>query len=233
MIFAALSMRYGRPDRPARVPRIVLAAMLLVPAAVFGDTCGEDVFANAYGPFDYTNPEHVRRRLPIVEQHHFNNNVENLVRGQTGAAPMHDLDYVLRAFPNHHRALFAVAKLFSTQKQPPGMVDGRDAECYFARAMLFKPEDATVRMIYGIFLSRVGRTAEALQQYQEALKMTPDSAELNYNIALLYFKQKDYAAANRYAVRAYRLGYPLPGLRNQLQGVGAWDPEKIDQKSGG
>ena len=49
-----------------------------------------------------------------------------------------------------------------------------------------------------------------------AIELEPDNATINYNLGLLYLKAKDYDKAAEYADKAYALGFPLPGLRNQL-----------------
>ena len=66
-----------------------------------------------YGPYDYTNPSDYRNKLPVVNLHHFNARVENLVGGfkEETLRPTGDLGYVLFAFPNHHRALNAMVRL--------------------------------------------------------------------------------------------------------------------------
>ncbi len=46
------------------------------------------------------------------------------------------------------------------------------------------------------------------------------SAELTYNLGLVLFELGEVDDAETYAVQAYELGYPLPGLRNKLRKVG-------------
>ena len=189
---------------------------------------------NAYGPFDYTNPEHFREKLPVVESFHFTSNVENLIRGQSGSL-LGDLSYTLRAFPNHHRALLAVSKYERQQIQKsrdktgstyqPGNTDRgwpNTAECYFDRAIRWRPNDPGVRLVYGIHFHLIGKLPQALNQYKISEKIQPKSADLNYNMGLLYFDMKQYALSKEYARKAYQLGYPLPGLRKKLTGVGQW-----------
>src|SRR5690349_17127398 len=96
--------------------------------------CGS--LQNAYGPYDYTNSSDVATRLPIVEINHFTPDVESLIKGITGPVPM-ELDYTLRAFPNHSRALWAMARY---QLDHPWRVTDHfhSIECYFARAMAFR-----------------------------------------------------------------------------------------------
>ena len=204
------------------------AAAAAADDAVFETECG--TLENAYGPYDYTNPTDVTEHLPIVERFHFNGNVESLIRGQTSESPGGDLDYTLRAFPNHHRALYAMVKYqlkFSTERVPPGA--NFPGECYLLRAVRFKPDDASVRVIYGIYLYRVGRNDEALAQYEKAAQLAPDNPEVQYNIALLYRKLNRLDDALKHAKIAYRLGYPLQGLKQQLERDGVWKSDSEDK----
>jgi tetratricopeptide (TPR) repeat protein len=77
-------------------------------------------------------------------------------------------------------------------------------------------------MIYGMYLARRGEPQAALEKYDRALELQPDSAEVNYNAGLAYFDVKKYERAKELATKAYSMGYPLPGLRNKLARVGHW-----------
>ena len=178
---------------------------------------------NAYGPYDYTNPGHRRDRLPIVERAHFTIDVYELRRGTTGPI-VGDLDYTLRAFPNHHLALDAMARLH--RQQNTDRVGGGEytLTCWFERAMRFKPADGMVRMIYGTHLFNIGEFAKAEEPLLEAAKLLPKSPEAHYNVGLLYVRLGDYQQAREYAEKAYSLGFQLPGLRDQLIRAGHWPP---------
>ena len=101
--------------------------------------------------------------------------------------------------------------------------------CWFDRAIRFRSDDAVVKLVYGIYLAKTGKTNEALGQYKSALEIHPKSAEANYNIGLLYLELKEYDLALKHAERAYGLGYPLMGLRNRLKEVGAWKQIAVEQ----
>jgi tetratricopeptide (TPR) repeat protein len=181
---------------------------------------------SAYGPYDYTNPEHVQDKLPIVEKNHFTPDVELLRRGKSSEFIVQDLAYTIRAFPNHHRALNSMARLWEQYIQkgqiPPGANPNQTPEYWFERARQFAPHDGVVPLLYGIHLHRLGKLDEALVRYKESEKLLPDSAEVHYNLGLLYVAKKEYGLAKRHARKAYELGYPLPGLRNKLIAVGVW-----------
>jgi len=175
-----------------------------------------------YGPYDYTNPIHFREKLPIVQRAHFTSNVEQLIRGETALGPMNDIAYTLNRFPNHHRALYSMMRYNLALEQRPAAGARRSPECWFERAIRFKGDDGTVRMIFGIYLHQTDRPDAALIRYQEALALIPNSAEVHYNMGLAYFEMDRFDDAVEHALKAYELGYPLPGLRNRLASVGKW-----------
>lgn len=203
-----------------KIPLLIMSLLMILaakPAAAEG-LCGS--LKNHYGPYDYTNPIHKEKYLPIVDTHHFTSEVESL-KGRVSTALWDDLDYTLRAFPNHHRALYAMARYQLIVHRPPN-AQYRTAECYFERALEFKPDDAMVYLIYGAYLHRAGELQKALEKYQAAIKLHLDSAELDYNIGLLYVDLKQWELANKYAASAYQKGYPLPGLKDKLAALGKW-----------
>jgi tetratricopeptide (TPR) repeat protein len=176
--------------------------------------CGE--LKNHYGPFDF------RSRGPggfaLVEDAHFTPEVENGLRGTTGPIGG-DLDYTLRAIPNHHRALETIGRV-SLRSRVLQLPSARfPTECYFDRAIRFTPDDALVRAVYGNYLASLGRTGEAVRMLQAGADLAPNNATINYNLGLLYMKSREYDKAAEYAEKAYALGFPLPGLRNQLAQV--------------
>ena len=53
-------------------------------------------------------------------------------------------------------------------------------------------------------------------------RSTSTARHSHYDLGLAYLDIRDYASANREAHAAYRLGYPLPGLRLRLERMGRW-----------
>lgn len=170
---------------------------------------------NAYGPYDATNPAHLEK-LPIVLGAHFTSDVEMLIRGVTGSI-MGDINYTLKAIPNYHRALAAMAKY---QRREKVKLSARDkfytADCYFRRAIYFQPADVTARMLFAIHLHLTGRLEDAAQQYHQAFLIEPEYTEMQYNYGLLLVDLKRYDEALDYANRAYAKGFPLSGLKKKL-----------------
>ena len=184
-------------------------------AAVSLDVPGCGNLRNAYGPYDYRSASARTEKLPIVESLHFTEDVEALRAGITGTL-IDELDYTLRAFPNHHRALQSMLRYtlnggkFHSATIPSG-------DCYFARAAAFAPDDEVVRILYGNLLFKRRDLAGARTQYEEAVRIGEKSPEINYNAGLFYLEIGDLKRARELADIAYGAGYPLPGLKDKLE----------------
>src|SRR6266496_1475185 len=171
-----------------RILFIVLAAGGVSNFANAFEECGPLQNTGGYGPFDYRTSA---KQLAIVERFHFTPDVEALKRGESGTLG-NDLDYTLRASPNHHRALVAMANLaFKVNNDKPKGAH-YTLSCYFDRAIRFAPNDDKVYMINGIYLARAGKKQEALKQLQIAESLAKDNANVQYNLGLVYFDLKDY-----------------------------------------
>lgn len=194
------------------------ALLLACAAAQAADDCPAYVKHHPGG--DYTSAED-RQGLAVVENFHFTPNVERLVRGATGALGA-DISYTLEHFPNHHRALAAMSRLALRDRNRKPHGARYTIECYFDRALRYRPDDARVHALYGSYLLALGQTASALEQLEQAARLEPDNATAHYNLGLLYVKTKDYEKARASAQKAYALGFPLPGLKRQLVAAGEW-----------
>ncbi len=216
-------LQYRRPDFRSRpVPSIVLLGMLSlcafpVWAQSNNSACGP--LANAYGPWDYRTDHD---KLPIVLGAHFTPQVEALVAGNTATTPGPDIDYTLRAIPNNPRALIAMMRLGEKEKTPQPRGSRYSIECWFDRAIRFRPDDVIVRMIYSTYLDKQGRIADANKELAIATSYAKDNAFTHYNIGLHYFDLKNYDQALVEAHKAMALGFPGTALRDRLQSVGKW-----------
>ncbi|MFV0476240.1 MAG: CDC27 family protein [Parahaliea sp.] len=171
-----------------------------------------------YGPYDYMQ----RGALPdgtlrVVEQRHFTPSIEQLVDGPT---TLPDIDYTLRAWPNHHRALFSMIRSISMPDIELGQKRIGPPECYLQRAINFSPNDAMARMLFGVYLQNKKRYEEALKLYRSAELIEPENLQIKYNLGLVLSNLKQYDEALKYANDVYARGFPLPGLRNNLKVAG-------------
>ena len=203
-----------------------IARFLVVVMGLFAlSASGEDMFCphinQGYGPYDYTNPDDRANKLPIVERYHFTPNIETLQSGNSGTVGG-ELDYTIRAFPNHHRALSALARLALKEKTNKPNGTGASVECYLDRATKFQPKDGMVRLIFANYLLKKNNLPLALEQFEAAEALLPNNINVEYNFGLYYFERKNYDKAYEYAKKAYDRGFPLPGLKNKLAKVGKW-----------
>jgi Tfp pilus assembly protein PilF len=173
----------------------------------------------ANGPFDYRV---VRgQQLTVVEQFHFNAKVEALVAGQSGELG-DDLNYVLRAFPNHHRALVAMTRLAKRYKAPTVPHAAWSVECYYERALRFKPDDTTVRLLFALYLNDLKRNNEAVRQVDLAVDYGKDNAFTQYNAGMTYAELGAFDKALQQAHQAAAMGFEKPDLRAKLEANGRW-----------
>lgn len=189
--------------------------------AVTPEGCGEP--HNLYGPFDYRTAQANQRF--IVENAHFTRGVETLTKSGTGSFG-HDIGYALAVFPNHPRAILTMERLAAKQKSDPPEGADMTVECYYARGMLFSPDDLVFRMLYVSYLTRRDRLDEAHRFLAYVVEQSPESPLTQFNAGLLYFDMKDYDKALVQAHRAMALGMTRTDLRDRLNSVGRWkDPE--------
>lgn len=192
----------------------------------------------AFGPYDYfdVNEEgdalYQEGRLWEARWRHFDRGLRHL-----NADPFlqpnyqnaeHEFDYMLRAYPNHPDVLRAIIDLEFRKRQNndagQSMLISRNPppECYFQRAIEFRPDHTHIYTLYGLYLHRLKRYEAAVEQYDRALEIDAKNAEVNYNAGLAHLKLSNYDASRMHAEKAYAAGYPLPGLRRQLERAGKW-----------
>ncbi len=227
------TMTSGRPRfaRP-RYRNVVELALLLCAALIHSlataqmqaSTCGSTPNASdgGFGPYDYRTD---RDKLLIVERPHFPPVVEALI-GTKRAPVGGDLDYTLRAFPNHHRALIAAMRYGEKLNTPHPRDMTFPVECYFDRALRFRPDDNVARMLYAQFLAHNNRKEDALAQLARVESTAGDNAFTHYNLGMLYADMKEYDKAMAHAREAYRLGFGKPELRDRLATAGKWTDQK-------
>ena len=188
-------------------------------AQAIGTSCGELYGPGQYGPYDFRTD---KDKLPLVLGTHFTPIVEELIRGTTNATPGGDIDYTLRAIPNNPRALLSMMRLGEREKTPQPSGSHYTVECWFDRAIRFRPDDNVVRMLYVAFLTKNSRKSDAIQQLETVLRTAQDNPFTHYNAGLLYFDLNEYEKALTQAHKAMELGLLRPELREKLKAAGKW-----------
>lgn len=191
--------------------------------------CGPLRTPTSYGPFDYRVD---RDKLEIVEWGHFRPATEQLIKPRFSSFGA-DLAYTLKAFPNHHRALNTLIRLYDRE---PGVMPNEGEysySCWFERAMRFRPDDLIVRMLWASFLSKTKRDPQAVLELDYVAAVAGDDGFTHYNAGLLYAKVGEHAKALREAHRAMALGFERTDLRDLLVKGGHWtDPPPATRGAG-
>ena len=184
--------------------------------------CGQ-ITTSAFGPLDYTD-YNGRQKVMSVDRVHFTPKIEALEGGTRSVAG--DLSYTLNVTPNHHRALDAISRLAVREGTEHPIGSDHSVSCWFQRAVVFKPRDTMVRMLYATHLERTGRIDEAIQNLEIALRMRPDDARILYNLGSLHFSKGEFENALHYAKQAYAAGHTATTLRDDLMRLGHWDGDE-------
>jgi tetratricopeptide (TPR) repeat protein len=176
------------------------------------------IYTRHYGPYDFRTQ---RGALAIVEEFHFDARVEAGIRGINGHIAG-DINYTLKASPNHHRALVTLMKVTNRAKSDrlPGME--WPTECYFDRAIRFRPDDSVVRSLYGQWLYQRKRTQDAERQLDVAIELAAENALSQFNIGLVFLENGNHERALVQAHRALAMGFLRPELMDGLKRVNAW-----------
>lgn len=193
-------------------------AQILPGQAAQTNPCGPIFIRNFYGPYDYRTH---RGALQIVEDFHFTPEIEAGLRGRNGPIGG-DINYTLKASPNHHRALITLMQVSRRMKseQIPGLE--WPLECFFDRAIRFQRDDPIVRMLYAQYLTERNRRPDAVKQLDIALEVAGDNPFTHYNIGMLFADAAEWDRALKQAHKAMSLGFPRPELADRLRQAGRW-----------
>lgn len=201
------------------------AALLLaappVQAQVGDQSCGNP-FRNHFGPFDYRAASAETRKM--VEDFHFTPGIQSLTqpRNTMMRDMAKDVAYTLEVFPNHPRALLVMHRLSQRWKSDPPPGTTRSVECWFDRAIRFRPDDTVVRSLYAQYLGRSNRKEAASRQIQLAIEHAKDNPVAHYNIGLVAMEAGFVEMALRQAHLALAMGFPRQELADQLRKANAW-----------
>ena len=203
---------------------VLLAGLLCaLPLSAAGEGCAPVNTRTDFGPYDYrTAPPD---KLARVENYHFGPGVESLTKGNSTVYFGGDLAFVLRYFPNHHRALATLVRLAKKEKTNRPQRTLTTVECYFELASRFAPNDGTVNLLHGLWLMDSGNMKGAQEQLGRARELAPEgNANYQYNLGLGLLAVGKSEEALEAAHIAYGMSYPLPGLRQKLEKAGKWRP---------
>lgn len=204
-----------------------LLIALAVQAQTGPQACGNP-FQNHYGPFDYRSASPTVRK--IVEEVHFTPGIEMMTRPKN--TMIHDMaqdvEYTLNVFPNHHRALITMSRLAERWSRDPPPGTNMPVECWFDRAVRFRPDDTVARSLYAQWLHKRKRGTEGVQQLKVAVEHVKDNPMSHYNIGLVAMEIGDHALALQQAHKALAMGYPRQELAEALKRAGRWTEPPLE-----
>lgn len=153
---------------------------------------------------DELSPLNSARKMEMAEL--------QMARGNTDAAKELFDATMNRSMKDAMRQVAAVAEKIAMSLQES---DPASAEKYLRKCLDLKGDDLSVDDLatfnqLGISLRRQGKPFEAIKEYQRALKIAPNSAELYYNMAMAYFEHKDKETAVRSMLKAFSINPALP-----------------------
>lgn len=167
-------------------------------------------------PHNYYSDSYDDHLLHMVEKYHLDEARQKMQSEGTMQWATEDVEFMLAYFPNHPVAL-QLATEIGIRKGTPKLADR-----YYEQALELYPQTAQTWVLYGIHLHRTGRLEEAVEKYRRAIDLNDSSVNAHYNLGLALVDLGRLDEARDQAKRAYALGYPLPGLRNQLKARNAW-----------
>ncbi len=213
-----------------RILSAVLVALTVRDVLASAQECGPVPLPGAAGPYDYTDSKFAWNLTDVTENHWVN--VQRALAEREVHYALREINWIMIRWPNHYPALFELGRIeqlypgviFDPSKfsNPITLFFPPTPECYFDRAFRYRPNDPMLRMLFGLYYHKSKRLQDALTQYQKAETMDPESSEIQYNLGLVYFDLKDYEPSLQHAQKAYKLGYPLAGLRKKLTAAGKW-----------
>ena len=94
---------------------------------------------------------------------------------------------VLSSNPNDEQALTLLGMIRGRQQRYP------EAEVLFGRVVQLNPKSVVAHTQLASALAAQNKQDEAISQYQEAMNLTPDNAELRLDLAALYVRKREFA----------------------------------------
>jgi len=205
--------------KPA-LPRLLLLCLAAAALPAMADPVKEcGTLEWNYGPYDYRVATPHQRKL--VESAHFTPEAEELKESPTGSFGA-DFKYTLSVFPNHPRALLAMERLVAKERRNPASGAKYTIECFYERALRFKPDDHIPRLFYVNFLIRRNKFDEAMKHLDYVAETTKDEPLAQFNTGMLYMDMKEYDKALVQAHRVLAMGFERRELRDRLAAVGKW-----------
>jgi tetratricopeptide (TPR) repeat protein len=119
--------------------------------------------------------------------------------------------------PMYARMAVTLARIYNELNRP------NKSKEYIEKAMALHPEYDGSYIYVAMVHRKNGHQSKALEVLKQGNEVVSGkSAAIHYFMGLIYFDNGKYVLAKDHAQQAYRLGYPLPGLKRKLIEVDHW-----------
>jgi Flp pilus assembly protein TadD/spermidine synthase len=150
------------------------------------------VLTDDYAPVENLLAGVVRtRRFEMAAGEYLNRAAAAAARGEYAA----EIRYLHRATAIDPDSAETQLQLAFALTAHGGPEDLAAAEQHYWRAIELRPNDAAPHLNYGVLLSRLGRSQDAIRQYRKAIRLQPDDASAFYNLGQEYLATEDYRSA--------------------------------------
>jgi len=160
------------------------------------------VFSQEYRIFDYfsteTNPE-AKAYIKSVDTYH-TNKVMNWIHNKNYDAALSDLQFALKRFPNHPKALMLIVT-YAHFTNSPNM-----AMPYYERAIKLFPQHAITYAQYGTYLVDIGIVQIGIERLKKAIEINPKLSIAYKWLSEAYIKKGDIELARKTIEKAKELG---------------------------
>ena len=192
-------------------------------ALVFASNSSHAMEANT----DYFDPNATSdyyAHVQVVEAYHLGQAITKLSERRVSAKD--DLDFILRHFPNHPKALALMVE-YGKQQKDPGI-----ALPYYQKAVELNPKIASIWSDYGAYQHELKNYDDAIFCFKKAVELKPKNGLYQYNLGLALFEKKDYVGAQDAANQARDFGIPYTALQAKLDALKkpVADPSKAKAK---
>lgn len=162
---------------------------------------------NNHNYFAVRQSSYLQNLLKNVESNHIDrvhdnpNGVYGYIRDGRLDDAIADLDFALRKFVNHPRALILLGLVAKLKKKSALPIP------YYKKALKLYPRYALTHAQYGMYLAEIGYIQHGINRLKKAIKIDPNLKIAYVFIAKAYYKNGNLKLAQQAADKAKALGY--------------------------
>ena len=150
---------------------------------------------------DYFSKDRDEHLLSTVEAYHLTSSFPDLYKAKEYGYAIGDMQFILRYFPNHPKALLLLCHVARLLKRPFLPIP------YFNKAISLYPQYAITHIQYGEYLIRVDQIDIGIQQLNIGIRLDPKSGIAHALLAEAYNKKGNTELSKQEMQKARDLGF--------------------------